>query len=61
MVKATALTMGVSVSEFARQAVLEKLERMNVLSSEVKAILSREIDGRPDTSVQFKISRGTRK
>lgn len=37
MVKALASTMGVSTSEFVRQALLEKLERMNVISSELKA------------------------
>lgn len=34
---------GVSVSEFARQAIIEKLERLNVVSSEVKTVLAREV------------------
>jgi len=41
--KTVALAMGISVSEFTRQAILEKLERINVMSSEVKAALSQEI------------------
>lgn len=36
MVKVLASTMGLSTSEFVRQALLEKLERMNVISPELK-------------------------
>ena len=43
IIKAAASAMGVSKSEFTRQAVLEKLERMNVVSSEVKAALAQEV------------------
>jgi len=39
IIKTAAFAMGISVSEFIRQAILEKLEHMNVLSSEVKSAL----------------------
>lgn len=42
IVKLTASTMGISISEFARQAILEKLERMNLMGSEVKALIAQE-------------------
>lgn len=41
-VKTVAGAMGISVSEFTRQALLERLERLNLVSSEVKEILARE-------------------
>jgi uncharacterized protein (DUF1778 family) len=41
VVRVAASTMGISVSEFARQAILERLERMNVMGSEVKAALTK--------------------
>ena len=43
VVKTAASTMGISISEFTRQAILEKLERMNVIASEVKAVLAQEV------------------
>jgi hypothetical protein len=42
IVRTVASAMGVSVSEFTRQALLEKLERMNIVGSEVKAVLFQE-------------------
>jgi predicted transcriptional regulator len=42
IVKTVASAMGVSVSELTRQALLEKLERMNIVGSEVKAVLFQE-------------------
>jgi hypothetical protein len=45
VVKAAASIAGVSVSEFVRQAILERLERMNVMGSEVKAALAKEVEG----------------
>lgn len=47
IIRTAASAMGVSKSEFTRQAVLEKLERMNVVGSEVKAALAQE-DGEHD-------------
>jgi uncharacterized protein (DUF1778 family) len=43
VVKIAASTMGISVSEFARQAILERLERMNIMGSEVKAALTKGV------------------
>jgi hypothetical protein len=42
IVKIASSALGISVSEFTRQALLEKLERMNIVSSEVKTILSQK-------------------
>ncbi len=39
IVKTVALTMGISVSEFTRQAILEKLEHMGILSPELESSL----------------------
>jgi len=47
IVRTTADLMGLSVSELLRQAILEKLERMNLIGSEIKAVLSR-IEGDSD-------------
>ena len=41
IIKAVAATMGISCSEFVRQAVLEKLQSLSVIGSEVKAELSK--------------------
>ena len=42
-VKVVASTMGISVSEFTRQAILEKLQEMNLVSTQVKAALTQEV------------------
>jgi predicted DNA binding CopG/RHH family protein len=42
-VKVVASTMGISVSEFTRQAILEKLQQMNLVSTQVKAALTQEV------------------
>ena len=42
IIKAAAATMGISCSEFVRQAVLEKLQSLSVIDSEIKAALSKK-------------------
>jgi hypothetical protein len=42
IVKIASSALGISVSEFTRQALFEKLERMSIVSSEVKTVLSQK-------------------
>jgi len=57
MVKALASTMGVSTSEFVRQALLEKLERMSVISSELKAVSAHRLPSMGETEGSTRLGR----